>query len=89
MKKQANGTLFRLIGVGVSSLEKSAPITEIAQMDPADLLEPNVARNAAAERAMDKVRSRFGRDALVRGKLYRQKESSKKTSPASSGKDKK
>ncbi len=89
LKKQANGTLFRLIGVGVSSLEKSAPITEIAQMDPADLLEPNVARNAAAERAMDKVRSRFGRDALVRGKLYRQKESSKKTSPASSGKDKK
>ncbi len=89
LKKEATGTLFRLIGVGLSGLEKSAPINEMAASDPADLVEPNVARNAAAERAMDKVRSRFGRDALVRGKLYRQKGTVKKAPPPSTGKNRK
>ena len=32
---------------------------------------PRSRRKAAAERAMDRVRDRFGRDAVVRGKLYR------------------
>jgi len=88
LKKEANGTLFRLIGVGISGLEKSGATDKLALDDPVDLLEPNVARHAAAERAMDKVRAKFGRNALVRGKLYRQKEGSKKITPSSAGKDK-
>ncbi len=44
-------------------------------MDPVDLIEPEVARKAAAERAMDRVRTRFGRDAVIRGKLYGRRKS--------------
>jgi len=64
LAREIDGTAFRLIGIGVSGLgEASGP-------DPADLLEPSIARKAAAERAMDRVRDRFGNDAVVRGKLY-------------------
>lgn len=64
LRREADGTPFRLIGIGVSGLEAADG------SDPTDLLEPLVARKAAAERAMDRVRSRFGRTAVVRGKLY-------------------
>ncbi|ODT69180.1 MAG: DNA polymerase IV [Pelagibacterium sp. SCN 63-23] len=64
LSREADGTPFRLIGIGVSGIEAAGGT------DPADLLEPAVARKAAAERAMDRVRSRFGRGAVMRGKLY-------------------
>ncbi|WP_456073107.1 DNA polymerase IV [Devosia rhizoryzae] len=64
LQREADGTPFRLIGIGVSGLEAADGF------DPVDLLEPLVARKAAAERAMDSVRSRFGRAAVVRGRLY-------------------
>lgn len=64
LAREIDGTAFRLIGIGVSGIEAQA--TD----DPVDLIEPQVARKAAAERAMDKVRGRFGRDAVMRGKLY-------------------
>ncbi|SFV30780.1 DNA polymerase-4 [Devosia crocina] len=64
LQREADGTPFRLIGIGISGLEAADG------SDPMDLLEPQVARKAAAERAMDRVRSRFGRTAVVRGKLY-------------------
>ncbi|HEY0033423.1 MAG TPA: DNA polymerase IV [Devosia sp.] len=69
LHREVDGTAFRLIGIGVSGIE-SADGT-----DPADLLEPAIARKAAAERAMDKVRTRFGREAVIRGKLYGRKPS--------------
>jgi DNA polymerase-4 len=68
LAREIDGTAFRLIGIGASGLEAATG------EDPADLLEPVFARKAAAERAMDKVRHRFGRDAVVRGKLYKQPE---------------
>lgn len=64
LEREIDGTAFRLIGIGVSGIDAADG------SDPADLLEPAVARKAAAERAMDKVRNRFGREAVVRGKLY-------------------
>ncbi|KKB78068.1 DNA polymerase IV [Devosia soli] len=64
LQREVDGTPFRLIGIGVSGIEAADG------SDPIDLLEPQVARKAAAERAMDRVRSRFGRAAVVRGKLY-------------------
>lgn len=63
--REIDGTPFRLIGIGVTGLDAETGC------DPVDLLEPTVARRAAAERAMDRVRTRFGRDAVIRGKLYR------------------
>ncbi|KKB11187.1 DNA polymerase IV [Devosia geojensis] len=67
LAREIDGTAFRLIGIGVSGIEEAAGV------DPTDLLEPAIARRAAAERAIDKVRGRFGREAVVRGKLYRAK----------------
>ncbi|KKC38686.1 DNA polymerase IV [Devosia epidermidihirudinis] len=67
LEREIDGTAFRLIGIGVSGIDTADG------NDPADLLEPNVARKAAAERAMDRVRNRFGREAVVRGKLYKQR----------------
>jgi len=65
LEREVDGTAFRLIGIGISGIDAADG------SDPADLLEPAVARKAAAERAMDRVRSRFGREAVVRGKLYK------------------
>lgn len=65
LEREVDGTAFRLIGIGVSGIDAADG------NDPADLLEPSVARKAAAERAMDRVRNRFGREAVVRGKLYK------------------
>ncbi len=51
-------TRFRLIGIGVSNLED----TEGDEL--ADLID---ARAAKAEHAVDRLRSKFGRDAVVKG----------------------
>lgn len=64
LAREVDGTRFRLIGIGLSGLSAADGI------DPTDLVEPQVARLAAAERAMDRVRGRFGQDAVVRGRLY-------------------
>jgi DNA polymerase-4 len=57
---------FRLVGVGLSDLAdaESADAT-------ADLLDPGAAARAAAERAMDRVRARFGPDAIIKGRALR------------------
>jgi DNA polymerase-4 len=65
LAREIDGTAFRLIGIGLSGLSEAS-----GDADPIDLIEPGVARKAAAERAMDSVRTRFGRDAVIRGKLY-------------------
>jgi DNA polymerase-4 len=69
LTREIDGTAFRLIGIGISGLSEAEGI------DPVDLIEPEVARRAAAERAMDSVRTRFGRDAVIRGKLYGRRKS--------------
>ncbi|MFN3935997.1 MAG: DNA polymerase IV [Gemmobacter sp.] len=56
---------FRLIGVGLSVLCADT------QADPADLLDPDAARRAAAERATDAIRARFGAGAIVKGRALR------------------
>ncbi len=55
---------FRLIGIGVSAL---APASEA---DPAGLLDAVGRRSAAAERALDRVRARFGQRAMVKGLAF-------------------
>lgn len=75
LAREIDGTAFRLIGVGVSGLSPASG------EDPVDLIEPQVARKAAAERAMDRVRTRFGNDAVVRGKLYERSAAASKRRP--------
>ena len=65
LKREADGTRFRLLGVGLSGL---APATEA---DPQSLLDPQNDKRAAAERAMDKIRSKFGGEAVGKGRGLR------------------
>ena len=55
---EATGTKFRLIGVGVSHL------CDAADDDRADLIGR---RSAEAELAVDRLRAKFGRDAVIKG----------------------
>jgi DNA polymerase IV len=57
---------FRLIGVGISDL---APEAEADREH--DLLDPEAGRRAAAERAADAIRARFGQDAIIKGRSLR------------------
>ncbi len=61
LARETDGTKFRLLGVGVSAL---APAEEA---DPADFVD---ARAAEAEHAVDRVRARFGDDAVIRGLAF-------------------
>jgi DNA polymerase-4 len=65
LEREADGTRFRLLGVGMSALVASD------QADPADLVD---GRAAQAEHAVDRVRARFGDDAVVRGLAFERPE---------------
>ena len=58
LRHETGRTRFRLIGIGVSQLE------ETHGADLADLLDARVAK---AEHAVDALRTKFGRDAVVKG----------------------
>ncbi len=58
LKHEVGATRFRLIGIGVSNLE------DAIGDDLADLIDR---RAANAEHAVDRLRSKFGRDAVVKG----------------------
>ncbi len=57
---------FRLIGVGISDLGPE----DQADLSP-DLLDPDAAKRAAAERAADAIRARFGPEAIIKGRSLR------------------
>ncbi len=59
LRHEVGATRFRLIGIGVSNLVEAS-----GDDDLADLLGR---REAQAEHAVDKLRSKFGRDAVVKG----------------------
>jgi DNA polymerase-4 len=60
--READGTSFRLLGVGLTNLCAEA------QCDPADLVDASAGKRASAERAVDRVRARFGEDAVGKGR---------------------
>jgi DNA polymerase-4 len=64
LARETDGTRFRLIGIGVSALAGR----EAA--DPADLVDFEIKRTAAAEQAVDRLRAKFGRDAVVKGLAF-------------------
>jgi len=64
MERELDGTRFRLIGIGVTSLRSD----ETA--DPHDLVDVAATKRARAERAMDDLRDRFGRSALELGLTF-------------------
>ncbi len=62
LAREVDGTQFRLLGIGVSAL------TGDDEADPADLVNARAQRTAAAEHAVDRLRDRFGRAAVIRGR---------------------
>lgn len=65
LRKECDGTAYRLLGVGISN------ITPAHQCDPDDLIDANATKRAAAERAVDKVRAKFGKDVVGKGRGLR------------------
>ncbi len=64
LAREADGTRFRLIGIGISDFE------DPARADPADLVDRQATRRAAAEAAMDAIRGKFGNRAVETGLVF-------------------
>ncbi len=65
LAKEADGTAFRLIGIGASNL------VDGSDADPADIFNPRGGKMADIERAMDTVRDRFGDKAIQKGRGFK------------------
>ncbi|HEX2216127.1 MAG TPA: DNA polymerase IV [Xanthobacteraceae bacterium] len=64
LARETDGTRFRLIGIGVSNLAEGHAVAE------SDLLAPRAERISAREAAIDRLRQKFGRAAVVRGLVF-------------------
>lgn len=62
--REARGDRYRLIGVAVGDL------VEGRFADPADLVDPGAGRRAAAERAVDVIRAKYGASAVETGLVF-------------------
>ena len=67
LERESDGTRYRLLGVGVSA------IVDANDADPADLVD---GRAVQAEHAVDRVRAKFGDEAVVRGLAFDRPEES-------------
>ncbi|HVV26742.1 MAG TPA: DNA polymerase IV [Rhizomicrobium sp.] len=67
LKREADGTRFRLLGVGLSAL---APADSA---DPASFVDVTGEKRAAAERAMDRIRAKFGTGSVSTGRGLRKR----------------
>ncbi len=61
LAREALGSRYRLLGVGISELVD-------AKADALDLADPKALKRAKAERASDKAREKFGREAVMTGR---------------------
>lgn len=64
LRGECDGTAFRLIGIGVSEL------VDDDEADQMDLADTHVIKERAAQDAIDHIRERFGKSAVVRGMLF-------------------
>ncbi|MCC5996090.1 MAG: DNA polymerase IV [Oceanicaulis sp.] len=64
LESEPAGVRYRLIGAGYSDLTPAAG-------DAGDLADPGALRRAAAERAMDAARARFGDQAVMKGRMLK------------------
>ncbi len=63
--KEADGTAFRLIGIGAQ------PLAPAAEADRGDLADPEAPKRAARWQAVEALRAKFGEGAVVRGRGLR------------------
>ncbi len=64
LKREADGTAYRLIGIGAQ------PLAPGEAADRPDLADPNRPKRAAAQAAIDALRARFGAAAIGRGRGF-------------------
>ncbi len=64
LEAEADGTKFRLLGIGVADL------CDADRADPPDLVDEPATRRAAAEAAMDKLRAKFGNRSVETGYTF-------------------
>ncbi|MBB5702776.1 DNA polymerase-4 [Ochrobactrum daejeonense] len=64
LERELDGTRFRLLGIGVSDLSSS----DLA--DPPDLVDIQAAKRAVAESAVDRLRGKFGLNAVETGYTF-------------------
>jgi DNA polymerase IV len=62
LKREADGTSYRLLGAGLHN------ICAASECDPDDLVDRGAGKRAKAEHAMDKVRAKFGGEAVGKGR---------------------
>jgi DNA polymerase IV len=65
LAREADGTAFRLIGIGAS------PLLPIALADQPDLADPDAPRRSARQAAIDTLRERFGAGVIAKGRSLR------------------
>ncbi len=70
-----DGTPYRLIGIGVRNFR---PLIEA---DQPDLIEPKRTRHRDAERAMDKLKNKFGTSAIKKGRSFKAANNARKPKP--------
>ena len=63
LEKEADGTPYRLLGVGLSEFELAD------HCDPIDLADPDAERRKQVETTVDDLRARFGRGAIGKGRM--------------------
>jgi DNA polymerase-4 len=64
LAREADGTAFRLIGIGTTTL---APL---ADADHGDLADPDAARQVARQGAIDALRDRYGSQVIGKGRGF-------------------
>jgi DNA polymerase-4 len=67
LAREATGSAFRLIGIGAQ------PLAPGAEADRPDLADPDSGRRVAKWQAVEKLRARFGAEAVVSGRSVRDK----------------
>jgi DNA polymerase IV len=64
LAREIDGTKYRLLGIGVSNMDAAE------KADADDLIDLQARRSAKAEHAVDKVREKFGKAAVVKGLVF-------------------
>ncbi|MDQ6438270.1 DNA polymerase IV [Mesorhizobium sp. LHD-90] len=64
LEKEADGTKYRLLGIGVSDL------SDDGRADPPDLVDERARKRAMAEGAIDSLRDKFGKKAVETGYTF-------------------
>lgn len=65
LRQEADGTPYRLLGVGLHQIRPES------ECDPPDLVDTGAKHRAAAERAIDRLRAKFGKRAVQKGRSLR------------------